>query len=213
MPCPWGQVVIRELGLHWFSFGLEASRPISPHMVQKCQRPRAPSCARSYPWPPFSGMHQGGAARRHACHLFSDPWCFSRLAGPDCECYGHSNRCSYIDFLNVVTCVSCKHNTRGQHCQHCRLGYYRNGSAELDDENVCIGEPSAGRRGPARECVDQGARPKSSVRRDRGTPALESPGEAGEMPIPGPTLNTESALLITYLPMWSSLQALASQNH
>ncbi|KAM5185704.1 netrin-G2 isoform 1-T3 [Callospermophilus lateralis] len=56
----------------------------------------------------------------------------------NCECYGHSNRCSYIDFLNVVTCVSCKHNTRGQHCQHCRLGYYRNGSAELDDENVCI---------------------------------------------------------------------------
>ncbi|XP_053775444.1 netrin-G2 isoform X2 [Desmodus rotundus] len=56
----------------------------------------------------------------------------------NCECYGHSNRCSYIDFLNVVTCVSCKHNTRGQHCQHCRLGFYRNGSAELDDENVCI---------------------------------------------------------------------------
>ncbi|KFO31944.1 Netrin-G2 [Fukomys damarensis] len=62
---------------------------------------------------------------------------------PDCECYGHSNRCSYIDFLNVVTCVSCKHNTRGQHCQHCRLGYYRNGSAELDDENVCIGLQAA----------------------------------------------------------------------
>nr|XP_030142205.3 netrin-G2 isoform X1 [Taeniopygia guttata]XP_030142206.3 netrin-G2 isoform X1 [Taeniopygia guttata]XP_041575559.1 netrin-G2 isoform X1 [Taeniopygia guttata] len=57
----------------------------------------------------------------------------------NCECYGHSNRCSYIDFLNVVTCVSCKHNTRGQHCQHCRLGFYRNSSAELDDENVCIG--------------------------------------------------------------------------
>lgn len=56
----------------------------------------------------------------------------------DCECYGHSNRCSYIDFLIVVTCVSCKHNTRGQHCQHCRLGFYRNSSAELDDENVCI---------------------------------------------------------------------------
>ncbi|XP_072286853.1 netrin-G2 isoform X2 [Pyxicephalus adspersus] len=56
----------------------------------------------------------------------------------DCECYGHSSRCSFIDFLNVVTCVSCKHNTRGQHCQHCRLGFYRNVSAELDDENVCI---------------------------------------------------------------------------
>lgn len=66
------------------------------------------------------------------------------LLSADCECYGHSNRCSYIDFLNVVTCVSCKHNTRGQHCQHCRLGFYRNSSAELDDENVCIGESFSG---------------------------------------------------------------------
>ncbi|KAK5615263.1 Netrin-G2 [Crenichthys baileyi] len=59
-------------------------------------------------------------------------------SGSNCECYGHSNRCSYIDYLNIVTCVSCKHNTRGQNCQHCRLGYFRNASAELDDENVCI---------------------------------------------------------------------------
>ncbi|TRY65013.1 hypothetical protein DNTS_024665 [Danionella cerebrum] len=56
----------------------------------------------------------------------------------DCECNGHSNRCSFIDFINIVTCVSCKHNTRGQNCQHCRLGYFRNASTELDDENVCI---------------------------------------------------------------------------
>ncbi|XP_040421110.1 netrin-G1 isoform X9 [Cygnus olor] len=56
----------------------------------------------------------------------------------DCECFGHSNRCSYIELLNTVICVSCKHNTRGQHCELCRLGYFRNASAELDDENVCI---------------------------------------------------------------------------
>ncbi|XP_071328407.1 mucin-5AC [Trachinotus anak] len=56
----------------------------------------------------------------------------------DCECNAHSNRCSYIDFINVVTCVSCKHNTRGQNCQYCRLGYYRNASLSLDDENVCV---------------------------------------------------------------------------
>ncbi|KAL7853301.1 hypothetical protein AOLI_G00201450 [Acnodon oligacanthus] len=59
-------------------------------------------------------------------------------SGSNCECYGHSNRCSYIDYLNIVTCVSCKHNTRGQNCQHCRMGYYRNASAELDDESVCV---------------------------------------------------------------------------
>ncbi|KAM6971392.1 netrin-G1 isoform 2-T2 [Tautogolabrus adspersus] len=56
----------------------------------------------------------------------------------DCECFSHSNRCSYIELLNSVICVSCKHNTRGQHCQLCKLGFYRNASAELDDENVCI---------------------------------------------------------------------------
>uniref|UniRef100_A0A665TV40 Netrin G2 n=1 Tax=Echeneis naucrates TaxID=173247 RepID=A0A665TV40_ECHNA len=56
----------------------------------------------------------------------------------NCECNGHSNRCSYIDFINVVTCVSCKHNTRGQSCQYCRLGYYRNVSLSLDDENICV---------------------------------------------------------------------------
>ncbi|XP_038270739.1 netrin-G1 isoform X2 [Dermochelys coriacea] len=56
----------------------------------------------------------------------------------NCECFGHSNRCSYIELLNTVICVSCKHNTRGQHCELCRLGYFRNASAELEDENVCI---------------------------------------------------------------------------
>ncbi|XP_050954118.1 netrin-G1 isoform X2 [Labeo rohita] len=65
--------------------------------------------------------------------------CLPNSVGPvNCECFSHSNRCSYIEVLNTVICVSCKHNTRGQHCQLCKLGYYRNASAELDDENVCI---------------------------------------------------------------------------
>ncbi|XP_049594791.1 netrin-G2 isoform X5 [Syngnathus scovelli] len=68
----------------------------------------------------------------NTCTLAGSP------SGSNCECYGHSNRCTYLDFLKIVTCVTCKHNTRGQNCQHCRLGYFRNASAELDDENVCI---------------------------------------------------------------------------
>ncbi|XP_013876465.1 netrin-G1 [Austrofundulus limnaeus] len=65
--------------------------------------------------------------------------CIPNNIGPvNCECFGHSNRCSYLEVLNTVICVSCKHNTRGQHCQLCKLGFYRNASAELDDENVCI---------------------------------------------------------------------------
>lgn len=72
--------------------------------------------------------------------LSSFIWCSVSLSLSDCECNGHSNRCSYIDFLNIVTCVSCKHNTRGQNCEHCRMGFYKNTSAEPDDENVCNGE-------------------------------------------------------------------------
>ncbi|XP_055737431.1 netrin-G1 isoform X1 [Salvelinus fontinalis] len=65
--------------------------------------------------------------------------CIPNSIGPvNCECFGHSNRCSYIELLNSVICVSCKHNTRGQHCQDCKQGYFRNASAELEDENVCI---------------------------------------------------------------------------
>lgn len=116
--------------------GSKPARPSLPKRYRSVGGLPAPASVSLTAW--------GRGAGRHRLRLPSDPWCFSRPAGPDCECYGHSNRCSYIDFLNVVTCVSCKHNTRGQHCQHCRLGYYRNGSAELDDENVCIGEPSAG---------------------------------------------------------------------
>ncbi|KAM9360744.1 netrin-G2-like [Symphorus nematophorus] len=73
-----------------------------------------------------------------------------------CECNGHSNRCSYIDFINVVTCVSCKHNTRGQNCQYCRLGYYRNASVMLDDENVCVECDCDLQRSLSPHCSDSG---------------------------------------------------------
>ncbi|KAG7282406.1 hypothetical protein CRUP_029727 [Coryphaenoides rupestris] len=58
----------------------------------------------------------------------------------DCECNGHSNRCSFIDFLNVVTCVSCKHNTRGRNCETCRVG-------SLCEKEVCLVEKG---------CVEEG---------------------------------------------------------
>ncbi|XP_068559600.1 netrin-G2 [Cebidichthys violaceus] len=74
----------------------------------------------------------------------------------DCECNGHSNRCSYIDFINVVTCVSCKHNTRGQNCQYCRLGYYRNTSLPLEDEDVCVDCECDGGGSASPHCSDSG---------------------------------------------------------
>uniref|UniRef100_A0A8C6U5A9 Netrin g2a n=1 Tax=Neogobius melanostomus TaxID=47308 RepID=A0A8C6U5A9_9GOBI len=54
-----------------------------------------------------------------------------------CECNEHSNRCSFIDFLQVVTCVSCKHNTRGTNCHLCRQGFYRKPSVPLSSVDAC----------------------------------------------------------------------------
>ncbi|XP_041428359.1 netrin-G2 isoform X4 [Xenopus laevis] len=115
---------------------------VTPALSKKQTKTVAPPLSKELPLPPTSGKkHSKTAPPKSSSPLEDSAVKVSETLGnsvKDCECYGHSNRCSYIDFLNVVTCVSCKHNTRGQHCQHCRLGYYRNVSAELDDENVCI---------------------------------------------------------------------------
>uniref|UniRef100_A0A8C9Y6D7 Netrin G2 n=1 Tax=Sander lucioperca TaxID=283035 RepID=A0A8C9Y6D7_SANLU len=95
---------------------------------QDCQRCRQGFKSRSWRPGSYLPLPRGSA---NTCTYLNTP-------GLYCECNGHSNRCSYIDFINVVTCVSCKHNTRGQNCQFCRLGYYRNPSLPLDDEDVCV---------------------------------------------------------------------------
>ncbi|XP_044051773.1 netrin-G2 isoform X6 [Siniperca chuatsi] len=94
--------------------------------------------------------------------------CEAAETAANCECNGHSNRCSYIDFINVITCVSCKHNTRGQNCQYCRLGYYRNASLTLDDENVCVECDCDVERSVSPHCSDSGlcqCKPGASGRR------------------------------------------------
>ncbi|XP_071981666.1 netrin-G2 isoform X3 [Engystomops pustulosus] len=119
--------------------------PTPPLLEPKLQRQELPERIRANPpthrEPPSPAKkHPKTASSKVLARLEPTPaYVTDPFKGPkDCECYGHSSRCSFIDFLNVVTCVSCKHNTRGQHCQHCRLGFYRNVSAELEDENVCI---------------------------------------------------------------------------
>uniref|UniRef100_UPI00358E62DF netrin-G1-like n=1 Tax=Myxine glutinosa TaxID=7769 RepID=UPI00358E62DF len=55
-----------------------------------------------------------------------------------CHCHGHSSRCSIIEPMNTVTCVSCKHNTWGLHCEFCRQGFFHNLSLPLHHQNVCV---------------------------------------------------------------------------
>ncbi|XP_063288550.1 netrin-G2 isoform X2 [Pelobates fuscus] len=122
---------------------------IPPVLETKLQHREIPEKIRAAPpinkeltLTPSSGMkHSKKASPKGSIVLESTPAIVTESSVKilkSCECLGHSNRCSYIEQLNVVTCVSCKHNTRGKHCEQCRLGYYRNVSVGLDDKNVCV---------------------------------------------------------------------------
>ncbi|XP_048450152.1 netrin-G1-like [Rhincodon typus] len=56
----------------------------------------------------------------------------------DCQCFGHSTRCSFLELFRAPVCVNCRHHTRGRHCHLCRLGYHRNPTAQLHHHNVCL---------------------------------------------------------------------------
>ncbi|XP_035495975.1 netrin-G2 isoform X4 [Scophthalmus maximus] len=114
---------------------------------QDCQRCRQGYASRSWRSGSYLPPPRGSANTCQAAET---------AATAECECNGHSNRCSYIDFINVVTCVSCKHNTRGQNCQFCRLGYYRNASLSLDHEDVCVECECDTQRSVSPHCSDSG---------------------------------------------------------
>ncbi|XP_030765960.1 laminin subunit alpha [Sitophilus oryzae] len=49
-----------------------------------------------------------------------------------CDCNGHSSRCD----VNTGVCLDCQHNTRGDHCELCDVGYH--GDARGGTPNDCL---------------------------------------------------------------------------
>ena len=60
----------------------------------------------------------------------------SGLSG--CECNGHSDACVYDIKKDYGVCVDCQHNTRGDKCDTCSPGYYRNATKLITSTSVCI---------------------------------------------------------------------------
>lgn len=55
-----------------------------------------------------------------------------------CECNDHAESCSFSAEKGTGVCNMCMHNTGGDNCGRCQFTYYRNTSALLNDENVCV---------------------------------------------------------------------------
>ena len=65
-----------------------------------------------------------------------------------CQCYNHSMACTYNASVDLYpssynvggggVCLNCLHNTAGQQCETCAIGFYRQQGTSLSDVNVCL---------------------------------------------------------------------------
>ena len=56
----------------------------------------------------------------------------------ECECHGHTDKCTYNADLGHGVCDNCQHNTTGNNCQSCLENYFRNHGVEIDDPKTCL---------------------------------------------------------------------------
>ncbi|XP_015778783.1 PREDICTED: netrin-3-like [Acropora digitifera] len=72
----------------------------------------------------------------HGAFFFSKKMiCFFFIA---CQCYNHSESCTYNATKGYGVCDNCTDNTYGDHCQLCQRSFYRNSAVLMTDSNACL---------------------------------------------------------------------------
>ncbi|XP_077195210.1 netrin-4 isoform X2 [Paroedura picta] len=88
---------------------------------------------------------------QHCASLYNDqPWqaANGKTGAPNecrsCKCNGHSDTCHFDMDTWLASgnqsggvCDNCQHNTEGQHCQHCKPGYYRDLRRPFSASDAC----------------------------------------------------------------------------
>lgn len=64
------------------------------------------------------------------------PWRFGKVC-ERCNCNNHASDCVYDSFKKYGVCKDCLHDTRGDHCESCNVGYFRNASVSIAHPKSC----------------------------------------------------------------------------
>ncbi|NXU17801.1 NET4 protein, partial [Pardalotus punctatus] len=92
-----------------------------------------------------------GSHCQHCAPLYNDqPWqaADGKTGAPkecrSCKCNGHANTCHFDMDAWLASgnrsggvCDNCQHNTEGQHCQRCKLGFYRDLRKPFSAPDAC----------------------------------------------------------------------------
>uniref|UniRef100_A0A8C3RNL2 Laminin subunit alpha 2 n=1 Tax=Chelydra serpentina TaxID=8475 RepID=A0A8C3RNL2_CHESE len=102
-----------------------------------------------------------------------------------CQCHGHSNMCD----PETSICQDCRHNTAGDHCERCAVGFYGNTRGSPEDCHPCACPLTIPNNNFSPSCVAEGL---SDYRCTACPPGYEgqycercSPGYTGDPRTPG----------------------------
>uniref|UniRef100_A0A674J3X9 Laminin subunit alpha 2 n=1 Tax=Terrapene triunguis TaxID=2587831 RepID=A0A674J3X9_9SAUR len=102
-----------------------------------------------------------------------------------CQCHGHSNMCD----PETSICQNCRHNTAGDHCERCTVGFYGNVRGSPEDCHPCACPLTIPSNNFSPSCVAEGL---SDYRCTACPPGYEgqycercSPGFSGDPRTPG----------------------------